>query len=144
MRKQKPILFLVAGIILMIFLCLILGIVVSSQDFEDFVLLRRRNNPHAIAVAFATALRLNDKTAYELADKDLWPRLDEWMKNHQVKDCKHDLDEILHWGEDVRFIIDFVCYLEDGGVYTFVVRDIIIHDGNIVVDWGEVSEEVGQ
>ena len=142
MNKRRRTLLITFGLtVLSILICLLLAVIATSQQFDDYFFLKRRETPRRVAVAFATALRLNHQDAYELTDPDLWPRLDEWMSMHEVQTCEERVGDVLGGGIEVRFEVDFSCYLEGGGIYSIRVKDIILENGDTVVDWGEVTEE---
>jgi hypothetical protein len=128
--------------VLSLFLCIGFVVIARTQEFKDFTSLYSRNGPFDVAYAFASALRLNNNVAYEVASPDLRPRIDKWMQTHEVRKCRRSNDELIQWGRAVRFTIDFLCYLEGGGLYEFTVHDIIVENGDTVVDWGEINEVV--
>ena len=130
--------------LILIFLCIGLVAVYNNERFKDFNLLYARGRPFDVAMAFATALRLNNDVAYSVANPDLHPRIEKWMQTHEVRKCSRSNDELIQWGRDVRFTIDFVCSLEGGGQYVFTVNDIIVKNGDTVVEWGEINETVGE
>lgn len=145
MDKQKLIKALVATII-------IIGVAVAmakviqypSQRAEKITnrLLYERYSGHDIAVAFATALRLNSEVMYDVTDPSLWPKLDEWMSHHQVNECNvWDWGtQLLVGGGSAGFDVLFSCELETGEFYTFEVHNIDVHGGFRVFGWGEIIE----
>ncbi len=144
MKKRKLALLGSVGLtMLTLLVCVLLVSFARSQKFDDFILLNQRRDPNDIAIAFTTALRLNHPIAYEITDPELWPRLDEWMETHEAKNCKRRGGDILGGGRTVRFVVDFECYLEDGGLYSIIVKDIVIKDST-VIDWGEIIENTDE
>lgn len=99
-----------------------------------------------VSESFAKALRLNDSIAYELADPDLWPRIDQWMETHQVQNCIKVPDEQFTGGIGVNgnHTELFYCFVAEGE-YEFDVYDVQIEetDGTYrVIDWGKVVEGI--
>jgi hypothetical protein len=143
--NKKRFIYTAIGVLLVAIIVVCRNTVESLRPITDEELLQRRETPYDVAVAFATALRLNDPLVYELADPSLHPRLDEWLALHQVRKCSRPLDEGLIDGvREPRFSISYGCFLENNqGSYIFKVNDIIISNGKIVQDWGEVSEKGG-
>lgn len=109
-------------------------------------LLYRRYSGAGVAVAFATALRLNSEVMYDVTDPTLWPKLDEWMSHHQVNECNvWDWDnwtnDTLIGGRSDGFYVGFYCVLETGEFYTFEVKDIEVRGSFRVFGWQEIVEE---
>jgi hypothetical protein len=65
----------------------------SPVGYDYKLIYRRNTNESSLLFAFATALRINHRAAYDMIDPSLKPRLDEWMNKHQSKKCK----EIPHY-----------------------------------------------
>jgi hypothetical protein len=139
MNKRLRI-FIPAGLsIISLILVLWLNATLTEEFFESGYL-NDRNAPGDLATAFAIALRLNQESAYEMADPILWPRLDNWMETHEVRKCELRglLGEYLilgpEGGSDRGVEIYEVFFYCD---YSFGVADIVVIDGQ-VVDWGEI------
>jgi hypothetical protein len=119
---------------------LLVAVLLDSLSEEYFIsdALYRRDSPSNVAYAFFTALRLNHEVAYEVTAPELWPRVDEWMETHQVRECEWwgltgEYSGVgVSDGEYDTYGIFFMCN------YFFEVDDIKVKDG-LVVDWGEVE-----
>ncbi|GJM40344.1 MAG: hypothetical protein DHS20C20_06260 [Ardenticatenaceae bacterium] len=142
MRKIRKIIVLSSGIFILS--------VLAAQIFLPnlwafyFPFLRERTSSD-VAQDFAKALRLNEQEAYELADPQLWPRIDQWMETHRVRDCIRVPDEQFTGGggSNGNHTVLFYCFLENGLRYEFDVYDIQIvkiEESFRVIDWGEVKE----
>lgn len=142
---KKRFVYVAIGVLMVAIIIVCRNTVESLRPTTDEELLQRRETPYDVAVAFVTALRLNDPIAYELANPTLHTRLDEWFELHQVRRCSRPFDEELIDGiRDLRFSISYGCFLENNqGSYIFRVNNIIVSDGKTIQDWGEVSEEGG-
>lgn len=98
------------------------------------------------AYDFATALRLNDQAAYEMADPALHSQIDEWIITHETQSCSRDNPVGFPGGGDIEtgYDIYFDCVIL-GGIYLFRVEDIIVdahENGFLIIDWGCVREEI--
>lgn len=108
----------------------------------------REQSATDVSESFAKALRLNDHIAYELADPNLWPRIDQWMETHHVQNCMRIPDEQFTGGTDTEgnHTELFYCYVNEGE-YEFDIYDIQIEeqeDGFRVINWGEIVEGISR
>lgn len=137
MTKPKFVLIIaIYAIVAYVFAIVFLDRALSEEYFMSSDL-NGRDSPQATVVAFVTALRLNNEIVYEVTDPLLWPRLDNWMKTHEVQNCKWrglDGEYILLGDADSGYDVMYMCS------YIFDVSDISIQEGRIV-DWGTVVEK---
>ena len=114
--------------------------VYNSPDVIDYLWMHQRDTEYNLAFAFTTALRTNDRSAYDMVDPSLKPRVDEWMNGHRKKDCTQ-IGNVALLGsgtkEGYKVVID--CYIGSAQL-VFTVDNIVIRDMK-VIDWGEVEEK---
>ena len=148
MNGRKLLKTLVAVVIMIGFAVAVAKVIqYPSQRMEKFTnrLLYERYSGADVAVAFATALRLNSEVMYDVTDPSLWPKLDEWMSHHQAKEC--DVWNWDNWNDGAMigggadgFDVFFYCELETGEFYTLEVHNIDVRGGFRVFGWQEVVE----
>jgi hypothetical protein len=104
---------------------------------------RTMHNPvdeYGLVFAFATALRINHRAAYDMIEPSLKPRLDEWMNTHQSKKCESTPDYFnIEPGTNQGSKSVLNCFGYNGWIH-FEVDNIVIKDMK-VIDWGEVTED---
>lgn len=144
--------FLRYSIGLVLFVCIgyLLFAFWKTKDPDTFLFLGTNyeafDSASDVAAAFALALRLNHKIAYELTDPSLHLKLDEWMANHKPRDCDEWAlgdGNFLSFGNPSRlyeYDVAFTCYLHKGGLYSFNVENIVVQSLK-VVSWGTVEED---
>ena len=139
-KARKFIIILVASLIVLA----VASYIIFPGLWSYYSIFPKKETAFGFSARFAFALRLNDSIAYELSDPSLWPRIDQWMEEHEAQTCVRVPDEQFPGGGNKEHSdVWFYCYLEKGE-YRFNVLDIIIEEqeGNFyVVDWGEVIEE---
>jgi hypothetical protein len=127
-------------LLVVIFVC---GFNIWSQTSPvafDYQYIYDRDTEQDLAGAFATALRINHLSAYDMIDPSLKPRLDKWMNSHQSKKCESTPDYFnIEPGTNQGSKSVLNCFGSNGRI-RFEVDNIVIKDMK-VIDWGEVTEE---
>jgi hypothetical protein len=112
----------------------------TSPWVGDYRMINRRDTVNHLVMAFATALRVNHPTAYDMIDPSLKPRLDEWMNTHQSQKCIREADWFfVNDGTERGKKITFGCATKD--IYLLYDIDNIVVKDMKVIDWGDVKEE---
>ncbi len=139
MTMKKLITIFIILFLVVVFACGLHLWIQTSPWLDDQEMLNSRETISDLAMAFATALRINDPAAYEMIDPSLKTRLDAWMNTHQSQRCDSQADSFFVRSRPLGTNITFSCSIKDNYL-VFEVDNILVMDMK-VIDWGKVTDE---